>query len=78
MIVKVIRKMNMSSLQIVKDFQTPKKVSLGRWNIEKCDKKIFTKTDRSNEDHCGTCTNNNKDIIQYSKEDDEYLRYLMI
>lgn len=30
---------------------------LGRWNIEKCDKKINKKIDFSNEDHCGPCGN---------------------
>ncbi len=42
----------------MKDFYTPNKVSLGRWNIEKCEKRMFTKTDYSNEDHCGTCAIN--------------------
>ena len=28
---------------------------LGRWNIEKCHKKINNKIDRANEDHCGPC-----------------------
>lgn len=28
---------------------------LGRWNIEYCDKKINTKIDSSNQDHCGPC-----------------------
>jgi hypothetical protein len=28
---------------------------LGRWNIEKCNKKIDRKIDLSNEDHCGPC-----------------------
>ena len=31
------------------------KVVLGRWNIESCDKKINSKVDLSNEDHCGPC-----------------------
>lgn len=28
---------------------------LGRWNIEKCEKKINIKIDLSNRDHCGPC-----------------------
>jgi hypothetical protein len=28
---------------------------IGRWNIEYCNKKIDTKIDLSNEDHCGPC-----------------------
>jgi hypothetical protein len=28
---------------------------LGRWNIEHCDKKLNSKIDLSNEDHCGPC-----------------------
>ena len=34
----------------------PKKI-LGRWNIDYCDKKINSKIDLSNEDHCGPCGN---------------------
>ena len=35
----------------------PKKIPLplGRWKIEKCNKKINDKIDLSNEDHCGPC-----------------------
>lgn len=29
--------------------------ALGRWNIDYCKKKMATKIDYSNEDHCGTC-----------------------
>ena len=32
----------------------PKK-TLGRWNIDYCDKKLNNKIDLSNEDHCGPC-----------------------
>lgn len=28
---------------------------LGRWTIETCNKKINSKIDLSNEDHCGPC-----------------------
>lgn len=28
---------------------------LGRWTIESCNKKIDSKIDLSNEDHCGPC-----------------------
>jgi hypothetical protein len=28
---------------------------LGRWNIDYCNKKLDTKIDLSNEDHCGPC-----------------------
>ena len=28
---------------------------LGRWNLDDCDKKINSKIDLSNEDHCGPC-----------------------
>lgn len=31
------------------------KSPLGRWNIEKCNKKINNKIDFANEDHCGPC-----------------------
>jgi len=42
--------------QQMKEFYTPTNVILGRWNIENCEKRVFTKTDYSNEDHCGTCS----------------------
>ena len=29
---------------------------LGRWGLESCDKKINSKIDWSNVDHCGTCS----------------------
>jgi hypothetical protein len=28
---------------------------LGRWNIEYCQRKLNTKIDQANTDHCGTC-----------------------
>lgn len=31
------------------------KPRLGRWNIEKCHKKLNNKIDLANEDHCGPC-----------------------
>ena len=34
--------------------KTPEK-PMGRWNIDYCDKKINSKIDLSNEDHCGPC-----------------------
>ena len=36
-------------------------VLLGRWNIVYYQQKINKKIDLANEDHCGTCNNNNKD-----------------
>ena len=35
----------------------PKEIpkTLGRWNIDYCNKKINRKIDLSNEDHCGHC-----------------------
>lgn len=35
----------------------PKEVTkpVGRWSIEKCNKKTNYKVDLSNEDHCGPC-----------------------
>jgi hypothetical protein len=69
---------------MVKKF-TPKKIPnhLGRWRIEKCDKKMDQKIDLSNEDHCGPCgeynlkkielTNNNNIIAPLEKD---YLPHL--
>lgn len=40
----------------IRKFITPnEKKVLGRWNTEYCAKKIDTKIDWSNEDHCGPC-----------------------
>jgi hypothetical protein len=36
-------------------FVTEEKKVLGRWSIEHCDKKMNSKIDLSNEDHCGPC-----------------------
>jgi hypothetical protein len=36
-------------------FVTEEKKVLGRWSIEQCDKKMNSKIDLSNEDHCGPC-----------------------
>jgi hypothetical protein len=36
---------------VSKDIPNP----IGRWRIEKCNKKTGAKIDLSNEDHCGPC-----------------------
>ena len=36
-------------------FVNEEKKVLGRWSIEHCDKKLNSKIDLSNEDHCGPC-----------------------
>jgi hypothetical protein len=55
---------------LLKRFAKDDKKILGRWNIEYCDKKMNSKIDLSNEDHCGPCgqyilnkTLNETDII---------------
>jgi hypothetical protein len=41
---------------LINKFKTNlKPPQLGRWNIENCNKKIDSKVDLSNEDHCGPC-----------------------
>jgi hypothetical protein len=40
---------------ILNKFITNDKKVLGRWSIESCDKKMNSKIDLSNEDHCGPC-----------------------
>ena len=40
---------------IIDKFVKEEKKVLGRWGIESCDKKMNTKIDLSNEDHCGPC-----------------------
>jgi len=41
--------------RITKIFIKNDKKVLGRWGIETCDKKMNSKIDLSNEDHCGPC-----------------------
>ena len=48
-------------------------IPLGRWNIVYCEKKINTKLDLSNEDHCGSCNQytymkNNKENNKENKK----------
>lgn len=43
------------------------KTPLGRWNIEKCNKKINNKIDWANEDHCGPCGKNIKILQNQNK-----------
>jgi len=40
---------------IIKRFAEKDKKILGRWTIDYCDKKVNSKIDLSNEDHCGPC-----------------------
>jgi hypothetical protein len=40
---------------IIKRFVERDKKILGRWTIDYCDKKVNSKIDLSNEDHCGPC-----------------------
>ena len=42
---------------------------LGRWNIEKCNKKINNKIDLSNEDHCGPCGQYALKVIELKKNE---------
>jgi len=44
-LIELIRKI------IIKEPSKP----LGRWNLDYCNKKINSKVDLSNEDHCGPC-----------------------
>ena len=40
---------------LIQKFIKEDKKILGRWNIEYCDKRMNSKIDLSNEDHCGPC-----------------------
>ena len=51
---------------IIHKFINKEKKMLGRWNIEYCEKKINSKIDLSNEDHCGPC---GQYILNKTKED---------
>jgi len=54
--------------------ELPKPV--GRWSVEQCNKKINSRVDLSNEDHCGPCGQyalekmepTNKEIVKFHKE----------
>jgi hypothetical protein len=54
--------------------ELPKPV--GRWSVEQCNKKINSRVDLSNEDHCGPCGQYaldkmepiKKEIIKFNKE----------
>jgi hypothetical protein len=52
---------------ILNKFITNDKKVLGRWNIESCDKKMNSKIDLSNEDHCGPCGQYALTKIKYNK-----------
>ena len=56
---------NIKYITILKNkfFQKQPTVSLGRWNIVYCDKKINKKIDLANEDNCGVCDKIKYDII---------------
>ena len=41
---------------------------LGRWGLESCDKKINSKIDWSNVDHCGTCSYDKLENVQMDKQ----------
>jgi hypothetical protein len=41
--------------EIIKRVVKDEKKLLGRWSIERCDKRMAHKIDLSNEDHCGPC-----------------------
>ena len=72
MILQTLKKINVRSFQIL---QKPKKLSLGRWNIETCEKVIHKKIDSSNEDHCGVCVVPQKNE---QEDKDEYLKYFLL
>lgn len=47
---------------------------LGRWNIEYCSKKLDTKIDMSNEDHCGPC--GQYGIVKANKPNKSLVKYI--
>lgn len=54
--------------KIFKSVNKRDKKVLGRWNLEYCDKKLNTKIDLSNEDHCGPCGQYILDKMNYSND----------
>jgi hypothetical protein len=75
MIIQTFKRIHNRSYQILQIFQQPKKVSLGRWNIEWNIEMIHRKIDSSNEDHCGVCVVPQKNE---NEENDEYLKYYLL
>ena len=51
---------------IIKTYSKEDKKILGRWNIESCSKKLDTKIDLANEDHCGPCGQYAKTKIDFT------------
>ncbi len=54
---------------------SPKKVSLGRWSVDSCEKIRNMKIDSSNEDHCGVCKNGKENK---EENQEEYIRYFLV
>jgi hypothetical protein len=54
--------------KIFKSVNKRDKKVLGRWNLEYCNKKLNTKIDLSNEDHCGPCGQYILDKMNYSND----------
>ena len=52
---KIIKCVTEKLINIIKTYSKEDKKILGRWNIESCSKKLDTKIDLANEDHCGPC-----------------------
>ncbi len=44
--------------QIISILRNKPDVHLGRWTVEKCNKRTNKKIDFANEDHCGPCGTN--------------------
>ena len=56
---------------IIQKFIKEDKKILGRWNIEYCDKRMNSKIDLSNEDHCGPCGQYIKNKIKLKIKDNK-------
>ncbi len=54
-IMKIVKCVTEKLINIIKTYSKEDKKILGRWNIESCSKKLDTKIDLANEDHCGPC-----------------------
>ena len=52
---QIIKRFAEKFASIIKTSSKEDKKILGRWNVERCSKKLDAKIDLANEDHCGPC-----------------------
>jgi hypothetical protein len=63
-------------LSILKKISREEKKVLGRWNLDYSKKKINSKIDLANEDHCGPCGQYRINKVEIKNEIDEQIRFI--